>query len=424
MCGIFDFQCHLQEWVITPTIDSTLQAFSQYAMNAFQASMVSYGAAWTQLPTIAFHNSEGASGFVFNHLHYWQVVAAIVATMFGGVKVALSRKAGEDFSQLVYMLFRMVIANGAVVLIVSTLATISDLTANGIIASVAVDGKLDFSPMFTVDPAKPIGVASSIIMFLVFGLIGLVVNMVQIGILLMRSAMLVLLTGFIPITASVSNLDWGRQWYNKSVAWLFAFLIYKPVAALIYGFGITMLGSPGENAFDTFTSMALGVIVLLMGVFALPALIKFLTPAVASMGGGGGGGGGMGLAMLAAGAMASRGGAGAASSAPATGSVSPGASGASFAPSAGGTHGGGGGNGGGGQVTPTQQPPSNPGGGGGGGGAPDPLSTTDVTATAAGATATAVSGGSTVAGQVAASGVQALSDGINNNMGDMPEGAQ
>lgn len=423
MCGVFELTCYVREWIIEPTIDSTLQAFANYAMTAFQASLVSYGAAWAHMPTVAFHNTEGASGFVFNNLHYWQMIAAIVATMFGGVKVAISRNSGQEMSQLGYMIFRMVIANGAIVLIVSTLATISDLTAAGIVNKVALNGKLDFSTMFTVSPDSPLQAASSVVMFLVFGLIGVVVNMVQTGILLLRSAMLVLLTGFIPITASVSNLEWGRDWYNKSVAWIFAFLLYKPVAALIYGFGITLLGTPGESKFDTFTSMALGIIVLLMGIFALPALIKFLTPAVASMGGGAGGGG-MGLAVLAAGAFASRG--GVSGGAAPTGSVSAASGSASTPPASGGS-----------VSAPTVAASASRGPGGYSTGSAPTHSSNSASsgapgegssgmATAAGAAAFVASGGSSTAAQIAASGVQKLSEGLQSQVNgeDMPGGAR
>lgn len=416
MCGIFELTCYVREWVIEPAVDNTLKSISEYAMNAFKASMISYGAAWTNIPTVSFHATEGGSGFVFKHLHYWQMFAAIIAVMFGGVKVALSRNGAKDFTELLYMFARLIVTNGAIVAIVSTLVTISDLTAAWIVQSVALDGSLDFSKMFIINPSASLSPASSVIMFLMIGLVGFIVNMFQIGILLVRSAMLVLLTGFIPITAAVSNLEWGKDWFNKSIAWLFAFLLYKPVAALIYGFGITVLGNPTNNALDTFTSMAMGIVVLLMGVFALPALIKFLTPAVASMGGGAGGGGGMGFAMLAAGAFANRGGASANAAPPSGATSSPNLSSPYSVPS------------GGGSVQNTTSNMPRPGAiGDSGGGSVAGASASGASSAARGAAATAgaatTAGATEIASRVV-SGIEQVSKSVNGVVDDAPGGAK
>jgi hypothetical protein len=62
------------------------------------------------------------------------------------------------------------------------------------------------------------------------------------------------------------------------VAWLAAFTLYKPVAALIYATAFRMVGRDQAP-----TTVVSGVFLMVLAIFALPALLRFLVPATTAM---------------------------------------------------------------------------------------------------------------------------------------------
>ena len=62
----------------------------------------------------------------------------------------------------------------------------------------------------------------------------IIVAVVQIILMLARGGMLVVLTGILPLSAAAAmSGESGKGWFNKNVAWLVAFILYKPAAAIM-----------------------------------------------------------------------------------------------------------------------------------------------------------------------------------------------
>jgi hypothetical protein len=115
-------------------------------------------------------------------------------------------------------------------------------------------------------------------LLILLGLLVILTQIIQFGLMMVRNAMIVLLAGVLPISAAASNTATGKQWWSKSVAWLLAFTLYKPVAALIYATAFRMVSK--DQRPETVVS---GVFLMVLAVFALPALLRFLVPATAAM---------------------------------------------------------------------------------------------------------------------------------------------
>ncbi|QHC68850.1 hypothetical protein GSU68_19220 (plasmid) [Rathayibacter sp. VKM Ac-2759] len=133
------------------------------------------------------------------------------------------------------------------------------------------------------------------------GMLAVFMTYVQIALMVFRGAMLVVLAGIFPLAASFTNTEIGRQWFKKAMAWTIAFILYKPAAAIVYAIAFRMTGtdlfkSDGTGLFQIVTGLAL----MLIALVALPALMRFLVPAVASVGGGGAAGLLLGAAALSA----------------------------------------------------------------------------------------------------------------------------
>ncbi|QHC65098.1 hypothetical protein GSU69_19800 (plasmid) [Rathayibacter festucae] len=133
------------------------------------------------------------------------------------------------------------------------------------------------------------------------GMLAVFMTYVQIALMVFRGAMLVVLAGIFPIAAAATNTEIGRQWFKKAMAWTLAFILYKPAAAIVYAIAFRMTGtdlfkSDGTGLFQIVTGLAL----MLIALVALPALMRFLVPAVSSVGGGGAAGLLLGAAALSA----------------------------------------------------------------------------------------------------------------------------
>ena len=98
--------------------------------------------------------------------------------------------------------------------------------------------------------------------------------------------MLPILVGVAPMWAAMSWMESGKQAFAKTIGWLFAFLAYKPVAALVMAAGSALMvtAGPGDDSQAITLMLTLSVIIL------LPAMIRVIVPAVQSSVGGGGGG--------------------------------------------------------------------------------------------------------------------------------------
>ena len=114
------------------------------------------------------------------------------------------------------------------------------------------------------------------------GIIAFLATVIQIMLMLVRGGMLVLLVGTLPLVAAFSNTEMGMQWFRKASAWLLAFALYKPAAAVVYAVAFDLAGQQGALA------LLDGVMMLVLAILALPALLRFVVPATSALAGAGG----------------------------------------------------------------------------------------------------------------------------------------
>ena len=124
--------------------------------------------------------------------------------------------------------------------------------------------------------------ATTAVIAIVLGLLAFLGSVIQIMLMLVRGGMLVLLVGTLPLIAAFSNTEMGHQWFRKATAWLLAFALYKPAAAIIYAVAFKLGGQQGALA------LLDGVMMLILAILALPALLRFLVPATSALAAGGG----------------------------------------------------------------------------------------------------------------------------------------
>jgi type IV secretion system protein TrbL len=244
--------------------------------------------------------------YIWEHLSFYVSALAVFSIIIAAIKIAWEGN-GRPARDLLQSLLTWVVVSSAGVATISLLTTASDAAASYILQDAMKDpsgNPTDFQTAFGAiflnpTPTGPNAVAIIALMFLVF-----LASLAQIALLVVRGAMLFLLAGMLPLAAAATNTEMGRTWLKKTVAWTIAFLLYKPVAAVIYATAFLLTREGGSfTSSDALVKLATGLTLCILALFALPALMRFTAPAVAAAAGGGGGGAGLAaLGALASGA--------------------------------------------------------------------------------------------------------------------------
>ena len=317
MCKFWELTCKAGEAAEKVT-ENILANAAQEVLTSIGKTLTSVGTMWVNVstPTLkpasstsygkwpgstSMDNGETIIDFIGPRLVWLQVAIFTGCLIWMGVKMMWSPDF-ETVRELVAGWMKLIIISGAGAVIINLAVEVCDAYSKWIISE-AVGSDADAATFagkildVTVVTAGGVG----IMVILVAGLLGLLSNLVQTMMIYGRSAMLVLLVAFMPVVASAAMTNWGKQWLNKLIGWLTAFLAFKPVAATIYAIAIRLVVGTGGD--DEFTQFILGIIMMILAALALPAMVSFLTPVAAGMGSGGSGGVG-GLLMAANGAVA------------------------------------------------------------------------------------------------------------------------
>jgi hypothetical protein len=140
-------------------------------------------------------------------------------------------------------------------------------------------------------------------LLVILALIAILASLIQIFLLIARGGLVVVLGGTWPLSAAASSTPAGGAWFKKTTAWLLAFILFKPVASVIYAAALRLTLSKSSGGLETVE----GVMLFAMAILALPALMRFAVPAVSAVGGISAGKAAAGAAVLATGAIATTG---------------------------------------------------------------------------------------------------------------------
>ncbi|QNE19797.1 type IV secretion system protein [Kribbella qitaiheensis] len=243
-------------------------------IDAVIAVLHAVGSLWVNIKTPDI-GSNSAILFVQAYTFWILILAATISVIIGGARMAVSQR-GEPLREILKSLLTMVVVSTAGVAFASTLISVSDLFSAWIIQQ-AVHGS-DFDAKLTEkmsDPLKDSGVG--LMLVIVIGILMVISALVQLGLMIVRYGMLVLLVGILPLTAAATNTEAGMMWFKRAVGWLVGFIIYKPVAALIYATAILLIGQPAGGAGATLKVIT-GITMMLLAIVALPAILRFVSP--------------------------------------------------------------------------------------------------------------------------------------------------
>lgn len=319
MCGKMDLGCYIQDGfqsVATNAMDQLQQAITDGALNTLNAMTfwlkpatpellgTQHGDSWTNSGTVEFLQSNLLS-----------VTAAVfvVAVLVAGMRIAWEQRA-RPLQELLKAVVTFVVVGAAGTATLQVLASWSDAFSVDVIDHVAGGMKLQAAFGGGTSAHDLFATTMPSFVAIMTGLAVIVASAVQIVLMLIRSAMLVLLAGAFPLAAAATNTEIGRNWFKKFCGWSLAFVAYKPAAALVYAAAMKMAHDQPSSASAGVVQAMGGMMMLLLAIFALPALMRFMVPLTAAVAGGSAG---MGSSVADPGGMA-------------TGAINIGSSGAGF----------------------------------------------------------------------------------------------
>ena len=280
------------------------QAFVDAFADGFAKLVVTMTTFWVDVPTPAVGVAGGAAAHIQGLVYWLQGFILVFSLLWVAGKMALTRS-GKVAGEAVLGLGTMVVAVGAGVTAIDILAVAGDNWSSWIISQ---SGGGDMATRLGAVTGGSAGMAAlGMGLEFILAFLGIISCIVQIFFLIARVGILTVLAGTLPLSAAALSTPAGKAWFKRSAGWIIAFLLYKPAAALIYASAFSLTA----NAKDLLSVLS-GLMLILLSVFALPALMRLAVPMVAAATGGGGGelAGAAAGAALATGARRSGGGSG------------------------------------------------------------------------------------------------------------------
>lgn len=227
-------------------------------------------------------------------------IAGIIGTAFAVLRIARDHNR-ESAENLVMGLIRTVVVSGLAVSMVSLSLAVTDEVAPWLVDTIAGnaarDGLGQSMDLDAVAGSKmALTTAGILIVLAPFAILGSILNA---ALVIFSYGVAGALCGLLPIFAAASTTERGRKSFDKAVGWLIAVILFKPVAAVLYGFGLALMNGirgtgDGEVANHVITLLT-GTVIIFMACLSMPALARVMVPAVSAGPRGMGAGG---LAML------------------------------------------------------------------------------------------------------------------------------
>jgi type IV secretion system protein TrbL len=296
MCGPTDIKCHVLD-AVQVAAGGVFDDLNQESVNAATQALNALATFWvksTTPVTLATENGDTWTnsepvGYLQDRVLLLTLSIFTLAILVAGMRMAWEQRA-KPLQELLRAMLSFVMVCAAGTAVIQLLVEWSDQFAINIVEEATEGVSLGTALRDLVlssdnggDGANPL----PLLMALVLAQSATIASLIQIVLMLIRSAMLVLLAGTLPIAAAATNTEVGKAWFRKFCAWTLAFVAYKPAAALIYAAAIKMNKAGMSGSGNSLVQVMAGMMMLMLAIFALPALLRLAVPVTAAVAGGG-----------------------------------------------------------------------------------------------------------------------------------------
>ena len=230
---------------------------------------------WLKLSTPNVSDSStSAVQFLTQNTAYLVGICGIVGLLIAAARMMWSQRA-EPAREALAGLLRLIVVQGCAVSAIGLLSAAGDSLSTSIMNNATAMAGTGSQSLGQISMSA---VGSATLVIVLSGL-AIIAFFVQLVLLIVRDGLLVLMAGTLPLSAAASMTPVGNSWFRKNVGWLLAFLLFKPVAALVYGAAILSV----TNSSDI-TGEITGIVLVALATLTLPALMRMVAPMVSAIG--------------------------------------------------------------------------------------------------------------------------------------------
>jgi type IV secretion system protein TrbL len=250
-------------------ISDALNGLFSWIQDSMAAVATSVASFWTSTPTVAVGDTSGAPsdavGFIRDHLTVYVALIAVASVIIGGVKIAVSGRPG-GLAELGTFLVRIALAGAFSIAVCAALIDVIDAFSGWIIgeASNGTDLGANLAGLFAMPGMNVVGLVCLVIMLLS--------SLFLVAMMWVRSAVLVLAVGMLPMAAAV----WTPAWFSRLAKTIMATILVKPLASLVLAVGFRLLGSNTSNGGAT--EAVVGAVILVTACWSWKFLVKVIAP--------------------------------------------------------------------------------------------------------------------------------------------------
>lgn len=207
----------------------------------------------------------------------------LVAAVIIGCIRAMYDSRGQEWTEILKLLLRYVFISGLIIPITATSLIMVHEAAQWVLerSTLGTHFAENLFELFN----STVGVTSAIILAAIL-LMAALVAILQAGVMIFRGPIIILRLGTILLSVAVSNTEAGRESLRGSIGSLVAWIIYPFAAALVYATAFRLMGTDTNLAGNGLLQCIYGIAAMLMAIFALPATMRLVIPAVAPAAGG------------------------------------------------------------------------------------------------------------------------------------------
>lgn len=226
---------------------------------------------------------SGTLQSVFNSTSWIVMAIAVISIMVTIMRMFWTLQASEG-QNILRLLFNIVASTTVVLGMTIMLVEFSDRASPWLMMKIAGMGESEYAGLakdeafakrlIGIDPGggtQALGnLALIAILMLVLTTIGVLMQWIF---LIVRSPILIIMVAFVPIFAAASGTRQGQERLRKSLMFLLAFILYKPVVAIIYGVGLRLMKAEDQTS-DPIFQFLWGSMIILLAAVALPAMVN------------------------------------------------------------------------------------------------------------------------------------------------------
>lgn len=285
--------------VVTSMVEKLLLFFAAWIIQILTEMVNFIGTWWLKIGAPSMGEGS-ATDRVQTSTIAFVAVAGIIGTVFALIRLARDQDRASA-ENLVMGMVRTVLTSAIAVSVVSLSLTVADTVSPWLVSTISGSATEDglgkaMGLDALIGTTMTVVSAGAMLFIAPIALLGAILNA---ALVIFSYGIAGALCGLLPIFAASSMTERGRKAFDKATGWLIAVILFKPAAAVIYGFGLALVkGITGESDNDVMNrliSLIAGLVVICTSSIALPALARILVPSVSA---GPQGMGTSGLAML------------------------------------------------------------------------------------------------------------------------------